>query len=141
MTTDPDGAKRFYDAVVGWTIGERIDRRSDYRMIGRSDGGFAGGVLPLTDEMRSHGARPVWLGYLGVDDVDATVAQIEAKGGQVLMPACDIPTWPAHRDGRRSAGQSLLRHEARSRRQDEREARRATSSRSTSRAARLAGTS
>ena len=60
-------------------------------MIGRSDGGFAGGVLGLTDEMRQHGARPIWLGYIGVDDVDATVARIEAKGGKVLMPAFDIP--------------------------------------------------
>ena len=47
-------------------------------MIGRSDGGFAGGVLPLTEEMQQHGARPIWLGYIGVDDVDATVAAIEA---------------------------------------------------------------
>jgi uncharacterized protein len=60
-------------------------------MIGRGDGGSAGGVLSLTDEMRSHGAKPIWMGYVGVDDVDATVAQIEAKGGKALMPAFDIP--------------------------------------------------
>ena len=60
-------------------------------MIGRSDGGIAGGVLRLTDEMRQHGAQPVWLGYVGVDDVDATVAPIEAKGGKALMPPFDIP--------------------------------------------------
>ena len=60
-------------------------------MIGRSDGGFAGGVLPLTDEMQQHGARPTWLGYIGVDDVDAAVAAIEQAGGKALMPAFDIP--------------------------------------------------
>ena len=60
-------------------------------MIGRSDGGNAGGVLPLTDEMQQHGARPTWLGYVGVDDVDATVAAIEQAGGKALMPAFDIP--------------------------------------------------
>ena len=38
-----------------------------YRMIGRSDGEFAGGVLPLTDEMQQHGARPTWLGYIYVE--------------------------------------------------------------------------
>lgn len=92
MTIDPDGAKAFYDAVVpGWSIGERMPGDQDYRMIGRSDGGFAGGVLGLTDEMRQHGAKPIWLGYVGVDDVDATVARIEAKGGKALMPAFDIP--------------------------------------------------
>jgi predicted enzyme related to lactoylglutathione lyase len=92
ITPDPDGAKVFYDAVVpGWTIGERLPGDQDYRMIGRGDGGFAGGVLRLTDEMRQHGARPIWLGYVGADHVDATVAKIEAKGGKTLMPAFDIP--------------------------------------------------
>jgi predicted enzyme related to lactoylglutathione lyase len=91
MTDDPDGAKAFYDAVVGWEVGERIAGDQDYRMIGRGDGGFAGGVLGLTAEMRQHGAKPMWLGYVGVDDVDGTVAQVEAKGGKALMPAFDIP--------------------------------------------------
>jgi uncharacterized protein len=91
MTTDPDAAKRFYGSVVGWTISESIPGDQDYRMIGRSDGGFAGGVLGLTDEMQKHGARPTWLGYIGVDDVDSTVAKIEKKGGRALMPAFDIP--------------------------------------------------
>jgi predicted enzyme related to lactoylglutathione lyase len=92
MTGDPDGARDFYGAVVpGWAIGEPIGGDQDYRMIGRSDGGFAGGVLGLNDEMRQHGAKPIWLGYIGADDVDATVARIEAKGGKTLMPAFDIP--------------------------------------------------
>jgi predicted enzyme related to lactoylglutathione lyase len=91
ITPDPEGAKTFYDAVVsGWSIGERAPVEHDYRMIGRSDGGFAGGVLRLTDEMSQHGTKPIWLGYVGVDDVDATVARIEAKGGTVRVPAFDI---------------------------------------------------
>ena len=91
MTDDPDGAKAFYDAVVGWEIGQRMAGDQDYRMIGRGDGGFAGGVLGLTDDMRRHGARPMWLGYVGVDDVDAAVTRVEAMGGKALMPAFDIP--------------------------------------------------
>ena len=62
MTPDPDGAKRFYDAVVGWDIEAAPSGGMDYRMIAIPDGGNAGGVLRLTDEMHSHGARPVWLG-------------------------------------------------------------------------------
>lgn len=90
MTTDAEGAKAFYDAVVGWTIGEASPEFQGYRMIGRSDGKFNGGVLPLTDEMQQHGARPMWLGYLNVDDVDATAASIEGAGGKTLMKH-DIP--------------------------------------------------
>jgi predicted enzyme related to lactoylglutathione lyase len=62
MTPDPDGAKAFYDAVVGWDIEPHPSGEMDYRMIGRSDGGNAGGVLRLTGEMAGHGARPTWLG-------------------------------------------------------------------------------
>jgi uncharacterized protein len=92
MTPDPDGAKAFYEAVVpGWSIGERLPGEMDYRMINRSDGGMGGGMLGLSPDMLSHGARPAWLGYVAVDDVDGSVAQIEAKGGRVLMPASDIP--------------------------------------------------
>ncbi len=92
MTPGPDGAKAFYEAVVpGWSIGERLPGEMDYRMINRSDGGMGGGVLGLSPDMLSNGAKPAWLGYVAVDDVDGSVAQIEAKGGRVLMPASDIP--------------------------------------------------
>ena len=91
MTPDPEGSKAFYDAVVGWNIGEGVPEYNGYRMIGRSDGGFAGGVLPLNDKMQQHGARPAWLGYIQVTDVDAAVAKIEQSGGKTLMPANDIP--------------------------------------------------
>ena len=91
MTPDPDGAKAFYDAVIGWTIEPQSNLPNGYRMIGRSDGKFAGGLLPLTDDMRQHGARPTWLGYVHVGDVDRSVAAIEQAGGRTYMPPFDIP--------------------------------------------------
>ena len=92
MTTDPEGAQRFYEAIVpGLSFGDRLPGDQDYRIINRSDGGSLGGTLGLTEEMRSHGAQPIWMGYVGVDDVDGTVARIETKGGKALMPAFDIP--------------------------------------------------
>jgi predicted enzyme related to lactoylglutathione lyase len=91
MTPDAEGAKEFYDVVVGWNFSEGAPEFGGYRMIGRSDGGNAGGVLPLTDEMQQHGARPTWLGYISVADVDQAVAAIEQAGGKGLMPAFDIP--------------------------------------------------
>ena len=91
ISPDADAAKAFYDAVVGWNIDSASSFPNGYRMIGRGGGKYAGGILPLTDEMRGHDARPVWLGYIGVDDVDATVARAESDGAAVLMPAFDIP--------------------------------------------------
>ena len=92
MTPDTEASKAFYDRVVGWNIGEGVPEFKGYRMIGTKSGGFVGGLLPLTAEMRQHGARPTWLGYLNVDDVDAKVAAVEAAGGKALMPATDIPS-------------------------------------------------
>ena len=90
MTTDPEGARNFYSAVVGWDIEAKPSGEMDYRMIAAPDG-LAGGMMALTPEMVAGGARCCWLGYIGVHDVDATVASIVAAGGAVQMPAWDIP--------------------------------------------------
>lgn len=90
MTPDPDASKTFYDSVVGWTIGDKPSQGMDYRMIAAADG-FVGGVLALNADMVAGGAVPGWMGYFGVDDVDATVAAIVAAGGHVHLPASDIP--------------------------------------------------
>ena len=104
LTPDPKGSKAFYDAVVGWNIEAEPSGEMDYRMIGRADGGNAGGVMRLTDEMRTHGARPVWLGYVAVDDVDARVTKAKKAGGTLMRPiwstgAIGAPAkcWPASR--------------------------------------------
>jgi uncharacterized protein len=92
MTPDAEAAGRFYSAVVpGWRFGQRMPGEIDYRGIELGGGGNAGGVLQIDDSMRSHGARPMWLGYVGVDDVDASVRSIEGAGGKALMPAFDVP--------------------------------------------------
>lgn len=95
MTSDPDAAASFYGAVVGWTIAAHSDAGApggvDYRLIGRTDGGQAGGMLTLSADMIAGGARPGWLGYLYTPDVDAAIDAITADGGAVHMPATDLP--------------------------------------------------
>ena len=90
LTSDPQGSKVFYDSVVGWDIEPEPAGEMDYRMIRRSDGGNAGGVFRINDDMAAHGARPTWLGYMNVPDVDAATTAIERAGGKTLM-ATDIP--------------------------------------------------
>lgn len=91
ITNDVPAAKAFYEAVVGWSISPGSEQSNHYGFIANRDGGMTGGVLPLTQDMASRGARPCWLGYIGVDNVDASAAAIEAAGGKVLMPPNDIP--------------------------------------------------
>jgi hypothetical protein len=90
ITPDPEASKAFYEAVLDWQVGPASPEHNGYREV-RAGDGHAGGMLPLTDEMRQHGARPTWLGYIGVDNVDDSVASIGRAGGKVLMPAFDIP--------------------------------------------------
>ena len=91
LTPDPAGAKAFYDAVIGWsmTTGHGASN-PDYGFITAPDGAMLGGLLRLGDEMQQHGAQPSWLGYVGVDDVDASAKAIESAGGKVLMPAREV---------------------------------------------------
>ena len=90
MTGDADAATRFYEPVIGWKVDPlRPDDDMDYRMISTGSG-LVGGTLTLNSEMRQHGARPTWLGYIGVDDVDTTVSRVQTAGGRVLMPAHDL---------------------------------------------------
>jgi predicted enzyme related to lactoylglutathione lyase len=90
LTADASAAKSFYDEVVGWDIEATASNPMNYRMI-RTASGKAGGVMELTDNMREHGAKPTWLGYVGVDDVDVTVAKAVGLGAKVMMPAFDVP--------------------------------------------------
>jgi predicted enzyme related to lactoylglutathione lyase len=90
MSADPDASTSFYQSVVGWTIGTAPAGAMDYRMITAADG-HVGGLMRMTADMIANGAAPMWLGYFGVDDVDASVAAIVADGGRVHMPATDIP--------------------------------------------------
>lgn len=94
LTGDADAAQQFYSAVLGWDIPPSVMPDIDYRILhAREDGADplpVGGLMQLTEEMRSAGARPVWLGYIAVDDVDKAIASITAAGGSVQMPATDI---------------------------------------------------
>lgn len=90
MTPDPEGAKAFYDGVTGWNIRATHGDDKDYGFIVNADGGMTGGVLHLSDDMRADGGRPCWIGYIGVDDVDALLPPLRAAGGKVLMAARDI---------------------------------------------------
>lgn len=91
MTPEPAGAKAFYEAVVGWRIEPGTEGPIFYGHISNDDGGDTGGILPLNAEMVAGGARPGWVGYIAVADVDAAVAAILAKGGALLMPKTTIP--------------------------------------------------
>jgi len=89
---DPALVRDFYRQVAGWEIepGETYGE-TQYGMIRRADGGFAGGVLTLTEQMAASGMRPTWTGYIHHPDVDAAVRTIVDAGGQCFMGPLDMP--------------------------------------------------
>lgn len=91
LTNDATKSIAFYESVMGWNVPPAAEGMPHgYQMIA-TGAGHVGGLMPLTDEMRKNGAKPTWLFYIGVDDVDATAKKAEAAGGTLLMQPFDIP--------------------------------------------------
>ncbi len=90
LTTDADAAGDFYGKVVGWQSHPSEMPDMDYRMFSMPSEEAVGGYMAITPEMAAGGARAAWVGYIAVDDVDASVAEMTAAGGSVYMPAMDV---------------------------------------------------
>jgi uncharacterized protein len=95
MTTDTGAAARFYSDVIGWQAKQAENTTADGRpytlfSIPGYEMGSAG-MMALTPEMTAGGARPAWMGYVAVDDVDAKAEAFAREGGAVHMPPTDIP--------------------------------------------------
>ena len=86
-------ANNFYDRGISLKDLDNFQERYalNSKLIKRSDGKMAGGILELDDKMKAGGARPVWMGYLNTNDVDAKVEEIKTAGGGVMMEPWDQP--------------------------------------------------
>src|SRR3954464_12155051 len=90
MTTDADAAEAFYRDVVGWRTQDAGMPGMRYTILSVGEAGV-GGIMTLPPDACAAGARPGWIGYVGVDDVDAYAQRVKAAGGTVHKPPADIP--------------------------------------------------
>jgi len=90
MTTDMEAAKAFYAEVVGWGTQDASMPGMAYTLFTAGETSISG-LMGLSEEARKSGLRPSWLGYVGVNDVDATADRIKELGGAVHVPPTDIP--------------------------------------------------
>jgi predicted enzyme related to lactoylglutathione lyase len=90
MTTDTGAAQAFYGKVVGWTAQDSGVPGMAYTVLSAGKVGV-GGIMDVPPPVRAAGGPPAWVGYVFVDDVDASLAEITAAGGGVLRAASDIP--------------------------------------------------
>jgi uncharacterized protein len=90
MTDDVAGSARFYAAVLGWAITD-AGMPSRIYLLAATAGIRHAGLMPIPDEARARGARPGWLGYVGVADVDGTVIELVSRGGVLKRHPENIP--------------------------------------------------
>lgn len=90
MTTDPKAAETFYRDVVGWGAQESGADSPDYTLF-TVDGRGVAGLMAIPEEARKMGVTPAWMGYIHVDDVDATAALITREGGKLHKGPLDVP--------------------------------------------------
>ena len=88
VTSDVDGAQRFYEAVFGWSTQDMGEQYGGYRIFnrGETETGVAG-LMGAPDDS----APPHWQPYVAVEDPDATAAKGKELGGDALMEPMDVP--------------------------------------------------
>jgi predicted enzyme related to lactoylglutathione lyase len=83
--TNPDAAGTFYHDVFGW----KIETNPTYNYVTfESEGGLRGGFAGPAEPTYKQDSLLV---YLATDDIDATLAIIEAHGGKTVLPKTEIP--------------------------------------------------
>jgi len=91
MTSDPEAAAAFYTSTIGWTAAGSGMPGIDYTLLSVGETRIAG-VMAIPESAARSGARPAWMGYLAVDDVDAMARDVSEAGGVVHHAPEDIPT-------------------------------------------------
>jgi predicted enzyme related to lactoylglutathione lyase len=86
MTTDTEAAAAFYADVVGWKP-EVQQGGMPYTMFLTPAGPPIGGMMGMPPGV----TQPGWIGYVAVDDVEASTAKVAELGGTVHRPVSDIP--------------------------------------------------
>jgi uncharacterized protein len=90
ITTDVEAAKAFYTSVMGWGVLNASVPGAAYTLF-TAGNVLVSGLMQLPQDASRAAGTPIWLGYVGVDDVDAVADRVERLGGVVHVPPTDIP--------------------------------------------------
>ena len=90
MTSDTDGAGKFYTNLFGWST-ETMDmgEMGSYTMWTRGEGRPGGGMMAIPQDKGP--IPPHWLLYFAVADPDVAHAKALELGGTSVVPVTDIP--------------------------------------------------
>lgn len=90
MSSDAAASEAFYTKVVGWTTRDAGNPAMPYTVFNAGEEGV-GGLWTITPEVSAMGVTPAWRGYIEVDDIHASAAQVTELGGAIYRPASEIP--------------------------------------------------
>jgi uncharacterized protein len=90
MTSNADAASAFYSKVVGWEIKDAGMSDRSYSIL-HAGSSMVGGLMAIPERAAAMGAKPMWLGYIFVDDADAFADKAKAAGGAIHHGPEDIP--------------------------------------------------
>lgn len=92
ITDDVARCREFYTQVIGWTAQQipMPDTPGANYTVFQAGEEVTGGMFQLSEAMTAQGAKPYWMCYVAVDDVDAAVAKAQAAGGGVMQAPFDV---------------------------------------------------
>ena len=90
MTSDAQAAEAFYRQVIGWKTADAGMPGMAYTLLSAGETAIAG-LMKMPQEACDAGAKPGWVGYVAVGDVDAAAQRLQQAGGKIFKPAEDIP--------------------------------------------------
>jgi predicted enzyme related to lactoylglutathione lyase len=83
---DVDAAAKFYGDLLGWAR-EPYEPDPEGYWYFRRGGKLVAGL----ETLRMEGQVPAWLGYVRIDDVNATAGKVGDAGGTILAEPLDVP--------------------------------------------------
>jgi len=90
LTSDVAGAEAFYKSVIGWGARDAGHATMAYTVFTAGEAGV-GGIWEITEDVKAVGGRPGWVGYIQVDDIALSAAQVAEAGGAIHVPPQEIP--------------------------------------------------
>lgn len=89
ISGDHDRARRFYGTVFGWSF-EDIPGAA-YVTVRTSENGIESGIGGVAQAIGLAQAVPNGVvPYILAPDIDATIAAVEAAGGEIVLPRTDV---------------------------------------------------
>jgi predicted enzyme related to lactoylglutathione lyase len=88
LTADPAAGAGFYSKVLGWNA-QPWEGNEEYTMLSHAKGPVGGARVVGKDALASK-AGPNWLTYVGVPEIEAALAAVKDKGGQVIHPVTGV---------------------------------------------------